>query len=55
MEIANTDAEGRLTLADVMHWVLEKYNPTHLIEMSTLTGGVVSALGYSSAALFTND
>lgn len=46
VEIGNTDAEGRLVLADCMHWVQEKYQPKVLIELSTLTGAMISALGH---------
>jgi leucyl aminopeptidase len=45
VEIGNTDAEGRLVLADEMHWVQQKYKTRVLIELSTLTGAIVSALG----------
>jgi leucyl aminopeptidase len=54
VEIGNTDAEGRLTLADVMHWTQEVFKPKTLIELSTLTGAVVVALG-STAGLWSNN
>lgn len=44
VEIGNTDAEGRLVLADAMSYTQEKYKPNTLIEFSTLTGGVMFAL-----------
>ena len=55
MEIGNTDAEGRLTLADVMTWTLDRFKPKTMIELSTLTGAVVISLGHSAAGLWTND
>jgi leucyl aminopeptidase len=54
VEIGNTDAEGRLVLADCMNWVQEKYKVKSLIELSTLTGAVIIALGKERAGLFTN-
>jgi leucyl aminopeptidase len=54
VEIGNTDAEGRLVLADCMHWAQEKYPTQTLIELSTLTGAIVVALGKERAGLFTN-
>jgi hypothetical protein len=45
VEVTNTDAEGRLVLADAISYGCEKYKPTTMIELSTLTGGVVTALG----------
>jgi len=44
VEIGNTDAEGRLVLADTMTYVQQNYKPHTLIEMSTLTGGIIVAL-----------
>ena len=55
VEIGNTDAEGRLVLADAMHWTQEHYKPHTLIELSTLTGAIIFALGHELAGLFTND
>ena len=54
VEIGNTDAEGRLVLADCMNWVQEKYNVKTLIELSTLTGAVITALGSAFTGFFTN-
>lgn len=54
VEIGNTDAEGRLVLADVMNWTQEKFKPRSLVELSTLTGAIVVALGHSAAGLFSN-
>ena len=55
VEIGNTDAEGRLVLADCMNWVQEKYKVETLIEMSTLTGAMIVALGHERAGYYTND
>ena len=55
VEVTNTDAEGRLVLADAMSWACRTLKPTHLIDLATLTGGVVTALGHFSAGLFCND
>jgi leucyl aminopeptidase len=54
VEITNTDAEGRLVLADTMTWTQEQYNPKSMIELSTLTGACMIALGSHYAGLFTN-
>lgn len=53
--IGNTDAEERLVLADCMHWTQANYKTKVLIEMSTLTGAMITALGHSQAGLYTND
>ena len=55
VEIGNTDAEGRLILADALAWVIEKYTPDTVIDMATLTGACVVALGEKYAAVFTQD
>ncbi|EGR31353.1 hypothetical protein IMG5_111970 [Ichthyophthirius multifiliis] len=54
VEIGNTDAEGRLVLADCMSWTQQKYKPKTMIELSTLTGACVVALGEEMAGLFSN-
>ena len=54
VEIGNTDAEGRLVLADCMNWTQEKYKVKNMIELSTLTGAIVIALGKKHAGLFSN-
>src|SRR3984885_15092234 len=54
IEIINTDAEGRLVLADGLHYA-KQLGCTHLVDAATLTGAVVVALGYTNAGLFTND
>jgi len=55
VEIGNTDAEGRLILADALAWVIETYQPDTVIDMATLTGACVVALGEKYAAVFTPD
>ena len=55
VEIGNTDAEGRLILADAMSYALKKYKPKVLIDMATLTGACVAALGEKIAGLFSFD
>jgi leucyl aminopeptidase len=55
IEIINTDAEGRLVLADVLHYVNTKYKPKFIIDLATLTGAIMVALGQEYAGLFAND
>lgn len=55
VEILNTDAEGRLVLCDALWYVQEKYNPTQIIDLATLTGAILTALGHEYAGGFTND
>jgi leucyl aminopeptidase len=55
IEIGNTDAEGRLILIDAMAYVLKKYKPQMLIDLATLTGACVVALGEKIAGVFSND
>jgi leucyl aminopeptidase len=54
VEITNTDAEGRVILADALAWAAEE-RPDAMVELSTLTGGVIVALGFQAAGLFTTD
>lgn len=54
IHVINTDAEGRLILTDAMH-LAGKYKPTHIIDIATLTGSIVRALGTSLTGLFAND
>lgn len=54
MEIADTDAEGRLVLADCMTWTQQTYKVTRLIELSTLTYSVIVGLGHSLSGIFGN-
>ncbi|NGX60168.1 MAG: Cytosol aminopeptidase [Chlamydiae bacterium] len=55
VEIGNTDAEGRLVLADAISYVQEKYAPKRIIDIATLTGGVVVALGEEVSGLMCED
>lgn len=55
VEVADTDAEGRLVLADAISYVQDHYKPTRMIDLATLTGGVVIALGEHASGLFSND
>ena len=55
IEIINTDAEGRLVLADVLHYVNTKYKPKFMVNLATLTGAIIVALGQEYAGLFSND
>jgi len=52
VEVTNTDAEGRLVLADALSWACKELEPTAIVDMATLTGGVVVALGHFSAGYF---
>lgn len=54
VEINNTDAEGRLVLADAIGYAVKHLNPTLMIDLATLTGGIVVALGEEIAGLFSN-
>ncbi len=55
VEIGNTDAEGRLILADALAYAAEKYNPRLIMDYATLTGAAVVALGNHAAAMFSNN
>ena len=54
VEVLNTDAEGRLVLADVLAWAVEE-KPAVVVDLATLTGAIVVALGPWTAGLFSND
>lgn len=54
VEISNTDAEGRLVLADAFSYVQDNYNPSRMIDIATLTGGIVVALGEEVTGFFSN-
>jgi leucyl aminopeptidase len=54
IEIINTDAEGRLVLADLLHYVNKRFKPKFMIDLATLTGAIVVALGHEYAGLFAN-
>ncbi len=55
IEILNTDAEGRLVLADALWYTQDKFKPQYMIDLATLTGAITVALGYEYAGLFSND
>jgi leucyl aminopeptidase len=55
VEISNTDAEGRLVLADALSYVQEKYGPKRIIDIATLTGGALIALGEEMSVLMCED
>lgn len=55
VEVDNTDAEGRLILADALTYAKEEYAPDVIIDLATLTGACVVALGHQAAGLFTNN
>jgi leucyl aminopeptidase len=54
IEVLNTDAEGRLVLCDALTYV-ERFNPKTVVDIATLTGAVIGALGNSVCGLLTND
>src|SRR5687768_7561491 len=54
VEVTNTDAEGRLVLGDALAWGIETYKPQAVIDLATLTGGVVVALGKTMAGVMSN-
>lgn len=55
VEVLNTDAEGRLVLADALTYVQEKYDPRLIVDLATLTGAILVALGVDYAGAFVND
>ena len=55
IEVINTDAEGRLVLADALHYTNTKFKPKFIVDLATLTGAIVVALADSYAGLFSND
>lgn len=55
IEVINTDAEGRLTLVDAIHYALEKEKVDRVLDIATLTGAAVAALGQDYAAVLGND
>lgn len=55
IEVIDTDAEGRLVLADALNYVATQYQPAQMIDLATLTGSVVATLGYSAAGVFTHN
>ena len=55
IEVLNTDAEGRLVLVDCLTYVQEKYDPVRVVDLATLTGAIMVALGYEYSGVFVND
>jgi leucyl aminopeptidase len=55
IEVLNTDAEGRLVLADALWYCQERFKPQFMIDLATLTGAIVVALGHQYAGLFSNN
>jgi len=55
VEVINTDAEGRLVLADVLWYAQERFEPAGVIDLATLTGAIIIALGNQNAGVFSND
>ena len=55
IEILNTDAEGRLVLADALTYTEEKFKPKFIVDLATLTGAIIVSLGSEYAGLFSND
>lgn len=55
IEITNTDAEGRLVLADCLYYTAMKHKPSHMIDAATLTGAAIAALGYEITSIMGND
>ena len=55
VEIINTDAEGRLVLCDVMWYAQERFRPSAMIDLATLTGAIIVGLGHENAGVFSND
>ena len=55
VEVINTDAEGRLVLCDVMWYAQERFAPSGMIDLATLTGAIIIGLGHENAGVFSND
>jgi leucyl aminopeptidase len=55
IEVIDTDAEGRLILADGLAYMAKNFAPDTIIDLATLTGSIVAALGYNAAGMFTNN
>ena len=55
IEVLNTDAEGRLVLADVLWYAQQRFKPRFIVDLATLTGAIIVALGKEHAGLFCND
>ncbi len=55
IEVLNTDAEGRLVLADALTYTQRRFKPKLVIDLATLTGAIVATLGFEHAGIFSND
>jgi leucyl aminopeptidase len=55
IEIINTDAEGRLVLADALWYTAKRFKPKFMVNLATLTGAIIVALGHEHAGMFSND
>jgi leucyl aminopeptidase len=55
IEVLNTDAEGRLVLADALHYTNERFKPKFMVNLATLTGAIIVSLGSHHAGLFSNN
>ncbi len=55
IEVNNTDAEGRLVLADILWYTQERFNPVGMIDLATLTGAIIIGLGHENAGVFSNN
>ncbi|MGI9390180.1 MAG: leucyl aminopeptidase [Boseongicola sp.] len=55
VEVINTDAEGRLVLCDLMWYAQDRFSPSAMIDLATLTGAIVIALGHENAGVFSNN
>ncbi len=54
IEVINTDAEGRLVLCDLMWYAQERFAPTGMVDLATLTGAIITGLGHENAGVFSN-
>ena len=55
IEIINTDAEGRLVLADALHYTIQKFKPKFVVDLATLTGAIIIAVGNEYEGMFSNN
>ncbi len=55
IEVINTDAEGRLVLADAMWYTQDRFKPAAMVDLATLTGAIIIGLGHENAGVFSND
>jgi leucyl aminopeptidase len=55
IEVINTDAEGRLVLADALWYTQQRFKPRFMVDLATLTGAIIVSLGHHQAGLFAND